>query len=165
MSDPRYDASPTVQVATTAAPAVARSPRAGFVPTRTNVLRDGVAVTLLVLALLLPWNLDFGLGVPGSNGLLWAVVVVVTLLAISAALDAHIGPLRLASPQSDVRLLSRIRLLVCVPFLVVAIGFVGYHLLETVRDGGTGLVPPGIGPGLVSGYRGCAAGCAAAGHQ
>ena len=80
VSDQRYDA-PTVAVATTAAPAVARSPRVGYVPTRTNKVRDGLAVALLVLALLLPWNLDFGLGVPGSNGLLFVLVAVVTLLA------------------------------------------------------------------------------------
>ena len=83
MSDQRYDAPDTVAVATTAAAAVARSPRVGYVPARTNAVRDGVAVALLVLALLLPWNLDFGLGVPGSNGLLFGLVAVVTLLALA----------------------------------------------------------------------------------
>ena len=34
------------------------------------------------------------------------------------------------------------------------IGFVGYHLVQTVRDGGTGLVPPGVGPGLIVGIGG-----------
>jgi hypothetical protein len=154
VSDQRYDAPATVAVPTTPAPAIARSPRVGYVPVRTNVVRDGIAIVLLVLALLLPWNLDFGLGVPGSDGLLWAVVAVVTLLAISAALNAHAGPLRLTGPRSDIRLLSRVRLLVCAPYLVVAVGFVGYHVLETVRDGGTGIVPPGVGPGLVVGLGG-----------
>ncbi|MDQ2637131.1 MAG: hypothetical protein M3Y83_09665 [Actinomycetota bacterium] len=146
MSDPRYD------VPTTAAPGP--SPRAGYVPVRTNRVRDGIAVALLVLALLLPWSLDFGFSVPGSRHTLWALVSVVTVLAITAALDAHIGPLRLTNPHLDVRLLSRIRLFVCLPYLVVAVGFVGYHLLETVRDGGTGIVPPGIGPGLLLGVGG-----------
>ncbi|MDT5182929.1 MAG: hypothetical protein QOI29_1087, partial [Mycobacterium sp.] len=41
MSDQRYDAPATVVVATTAAPAVARSPRVGYVPARTNTVRDG----------------------------------------------------------------------------------------------------------------------------
>ena len=103
MSDPRYDAPPTVAVATTAAPAVARSPRVGYVPARTNMIRDGVAVALLVLALLLPWNLEFGLAVLGSNGLLFVMVIFVTLLAIAAALAPHVGPFRLAAPQPDVR--------------------------------------------------------------
>ena len=88
MSDQRYDAPATVAVATTAAPAVGRSPRVGYVPARTNTVRDGVTVALLVLALLLPWNLDFGLGVPGSNGLLFGLVAVVTLLAVAAATGA-----------------------------------------------------------------------------
>jgi hypothetical protein len=141
-------------VATTAAPAVARSPRVGYVPARANTLRDGVAVALLALALLLPWNLDFGLGVPGSNGPLFVLVAIVTVLAIAAALAPHVGPLRLTGPQSDVRHTSRIRLLFSVPYVVVALGFVGYHLMQTVRDGGTGIVPPGIGPGLVLGIGG-----------
>lgn len=153
MSDQRYDA-PTAAVATTAAPAVARSPRVGYLPTRTNRVRDGLAVALLVLALLLPWNLAFGLGVPGSDGPLFVLVAVVTLLAILAALAPHVGPFRLGSPQSDVRRTSRIRLLLSVAYPVVVIGFVGYHLLQTLRGGGTGLVPPGVGPGLLVGIGG-----------
>jgi hypothetical protein len=154
VSDQRYDAPATVVVSTTAAPAVARSPRAGYVPARTNLVRDGVAIAMLLLALLLPWNLEFGVGVEGGRPSLWAIVVVVTMLAISAALDAHVGPLRLGNPDLDIRLLSRIRLFVCVPYVVVAIGFVGYHLVQTVADGGTGWVPPGVGPGLIVGLAG-----------
>ncbi|MCK0177610.1 hypothetical protein [Mycolicibacterium sp. F2034L] len=146
MSDQRYDAAPTV--------AAGRSPRTGFVPRRANLVRDGVAVALLVLGLLLPWNLDFGLGAFGNNGTLWAVVIVSTLLAISAVVDAYVGTLRLSNPALDVRTLSRVRLVVCLPYLVTAAGFVGYHILETVRDGGTGLVPPGVGPGLIVGLGG-----------
>ena len=146
MSDQRYDAAPTV--------AAGRSTRTGFVPRRANLVRDGVAVALLVLGLLLPWNLDFGLGAFGSPGWLWAVVVIVTLLAVSAVVDAYVGSLRLTNPELDVRLLSRVRLVVCLPYLATATGFVGYHLLETVRDGGTGLVPPGVGPGLIVGLGG-----------
>ncbi|MCZ8382244.1 hypothetical protein O6P37_25565 [Mycobacterium sp. CPCC 205372] len=150
MSDQRYDAPPTAA----APPGAGRSSRAGYVPARPNLVRDVKAVALLVLGLLLPWNLDFGLGAFGGRASLWVLVIVVTLLAISAALDAHVGPLRLTNPDLDVRLLSRVRLLVCLPYVLVAIGFVGYHLLETLRDGGTGLVPPGIGPGLIVGLGG-----------
>ncbi|HYZ67497.1 MAG TPA: hypothetical protein VE666_06785 [Mycobacterium sp.] len=154
MSDQRYDAPATVAVATTAAPAVARSPRVGYVPRRTNMVRDGVAVALLVLALLLPWNLEFGLGVPASNGLFFVLVIFVTLLAVAAALAPYVGPFRLTAPQPDVRRTSLIRLLLTVVYLVLALGFVGYHLLQTVRNGGTGLVPPGVGPGLIVGVGG-----------
>ena len=154
MSDQRYDAPATVAVAATAAPAVARSPRVGYVPARTNRVRDGIAVALLVLALLLPWNLDFGVGVPGSNGALFGLIGVVTLLALAAALAPHVGPFRLTAPQPDVRRTSRIRLLLSVVYLIVALGFVGFHLVETVRGGGTGIVPPGVGPGLIVGVGG-----------
>ena len=154
MSDPRYAPPATVAVPTTAAPAVGRSPRVGYVPARTNTVRDGVAIALLVLALLLPWNLDFGLGVSGSNGLLFGLVAVVTLLALAAAFAPHVGPFRLTAPQPDVRRTSRIRLLLSISYLIVALGFVGYHLVRTVRDGGTGLVPPGVGPGLIVGIGG-----------
>ena len=154
MSDQRYDAPATVAVATTAAPAVARSPRVGYVPARTNMVRDGVAVALLLLALLLPWNIELGVGIPGSNGLFFVMVIFVTLLAVAAALAPHVGPFRLAAPQPDVRRTSLIRLLLNVAYLVLALGFVGYHLVQTVRDGGTGLVPPGVGPGLIVGVGG-----------
>jgi len=154
VSDPRYAPPATVAVPTTAAPAVGRSPRVGYVPARTNTVRDGVAIALLVLALLLPWNLDFGLGVSGSNGLLFGLVAVVTLLALAAAFAPHVGPFRLTAPQPDVRRTSRIRLLLSISYLIVALGFVGYHLVRTVRDGGTGLVPPGVGPGLIVGIGG-----------
>ena len=154
MSDQRYDAPDTAVVETAAAAVVARSPRVGYVATRANAVRDGVAVALLSLALLLPWNLDFGVGIPVGNGLLIAVVVAVTLLAILAALAPHVGPFRLTASDQDVRRTSRIRLLLTLAYLIVAIGFVVYQLLETWRNGGTGLVPPGIGPGLLLGVGG-----------
>lgn len=154
MTDQRYDAPATVQVATMAAPAVAKSPRVGYVPTRTNRVRDGIAVALLVLALLLPWNLEFGLGVPASDGLLFVVLAVVTLLAIVAALTPHLGPFRLTAANPDVRRTGRIRLVLTLAYLVVVIGFVGFHLVQTVGDGGTGAVAPGVGPGMLLGVAG-----------
>ena len=153
MSDQRYDAN-TVAVPTSAAAVVARSPRVGYVPGRANVARDGIAVVLLVLALLLPWNLDFGLGVPGTDGVVFVLVAAVTLLAILAALAPHVGPFRLTAADQNVRRTSWVRLLLSVAYLIVAIGFVVYQLLETWRGGGTGLVPPGIGPGLLLGIGG-----------
>jgi hypothetical protein len=154
VSDQRYDAPDTAVVATAAAAVVGRSPRVGYVPARANFLRDGLAVVLLVIALLLPWNLDFGLGVPGSDGLVFAVIAAVTLLAIFAALAPHIGPFRLTAADQNVRRTSRIRLLLGAPYLIAAIGFVVYQLLETWRGGGTGLLPPGVGPGLLLGIGG-----------
>ena len=154
MSDQRYDAPDTVAVATSASAVVARSPRVGYVPARANAVRDRIAVALLIVALLLPWNLDFGVGIPGSDGLLVAVVTAVTVLAILAALAPHVGPFKLTAADQDVRRTSRVRLLLCLAYLVVAVGFVVYQLLETWRGGGSGLVPPGIGPGLLLGIGG-----------
>lgn len=145
MSDERYDASATVEVATMAAPVVERPPRVGYLPTRTNRLRDGLAVVLLVTAMLLPWNLEFGLGIPGRAGSTFAALAVVTLLAIGAALAPHLGPLRLAAAGSDVRRTGHVRLALSVPYLVVVVCFVGYHVAQTVSGGGTGAVPPGWG--------------------
>lgn len=145
MSDERYDASATVEVATMAARAAERPQRVGYVPTRTNRVRDGLAVVLLVVAMLLPWNLEFGLGVPGSAGSTFVLLAVVTLLAIGAAVAPHAGPFRLAAPTSDVRRTSRIRLVLSAAYLVVVVCFVGYHLAQTVSSGGTGAVPPGWG--------------------
>jgi hypothetical protein len=154
VSDQRYEASATVQLASTDAPVVARSARVGYVPNRANRVRDGFAVALLVLALLLPWNLEFGVGVPGSDGTTFVVLAVVTVLAVAAALVPHLGPFRLAAPQSDVRRTGGIRLLLSLAYLVVVIGFVAFHLVQTVHSGGTGAVPPGVGPGMLLGVAG-----------
>ncbi|MGV0815938.1 hypothetical protein ABQF34_28645 [Mycolicibacterium boenickei] len=154
MTDDRYDASATVQVATMAASVVERPPRVGYVPTRANRVRDGLAVVLLTVALLLPWNLEFGLGVPGSAGSTFVMLAVVTLLAVAAALVPHLGPFRLGAQNSDVGRTSRIRLGLTAAYVVVVIGFVGYHLIQTVSNGGTGAVPPGIGPGMLLGVAG-----------
>jgi hypothetical protein len=154
VSDQRYDAPDTAVVATAAAAIVGRSPRVGYVPARANTVRDGVGVALLAVALLLPWNLDFGVGIPVGNGLLIFVVVAVTLLAILAALVPHVGPFRLTADGQDVRRTGRVRLLLTIPYLILVVGFVVYQLLETWRGGGTGLVPPGVGPGLLLGVGG-----------
>ena len=87
MSEDQYAA--TAQVATTAVPAAGR---VGYVPARANRVRDGLAVALLVVALLLPWSTVFGVGVPGSNGLLFVPVAVVTLLAECAEIMARRVP-------------------------------------------------------------------------
>ncbi|OBB01010.1 hypothetical protein A5666_28675 [Mycolicibacterium fortuitum] len=154
MSDERYDPSATVQVATVAAPAGQRPARVGYVPTRTNRVRDGLAVVLLVVAMLLPWNLEFGVGVPGSAASTFVVLAIVTLLAIAAALAPHLGPFRLGGGRSDVRRTSRVRLVLSAAYLLVVVCFVGYHVAQTVRGGGTGAVPPGVGPGMLLGVAG-----------
>jgi hypothetical protein len=104
VSEDQYAA--TAQVATAAVPS---SPRVGFVPTRANRVRDGLAVALLVVAVFLPWSIDFGVGVPGSSAVVFVVVVVVTLLAVAAALAPHVGPWRLTAAQPDLGRTIRVR--------------------------------------------------------
>jgi hypothetical protein len=159
VSDHRYD-EPGSQYqpepATTRIPQRPQSPSpgVGYVPTHTNRLRDGLAVALLVVALLLPWSIEFGLGVPGTSALALVGVVAVTLLAIAAALAPHAGPFRLTAPQADVRRTTRIRFWLAVPYLLCVLTFVGFHILQTNRYGGTGAVPPGAGPGMWLGIAG-----------
>ncbi|WP_412459189.1 hypothetical protein, partial [Mycolicibacterium fortuitum] len=136
------------------APPPHRPPRVGYVPTRTNRVRDGLAVVLLVVAMLLPWNLEFGVGVPGSAASTFVMLAIVTLLAIAAALAPHLGPFRLGGGRSDVRRTSRVRLVLSAAYLLVVVCFVGYHVAQTVRGGGTGAVPPGVGPGMLLGVAG-----------
>lgn len=124
------------------------SDRTGYIPRRTNRVRDGAAVALLILALLLPWNLRFGLGIPGSGGSLFVVLVLATALAVGAAAVPHVRPL------TDIRRAARVRVLLCAPYLLVVVVFVGYHLAQTVQHGGTGAVPPGVGPGMLLGVAG-----------
>ena len=149
MSEDQYAA--TAQVATTAVPAAGR---VGYVPARANRARDGLAVALLVVALLLPWSIDFGVGVPGSSAILFVVVVVVTLLAIAAALAPHVGPWRLTAPQPDLGRTIRVRFWLNAAYLLCVLGFIGFHIVATVRYGGTGAVPPGAGPGIWLGAAG-----------
>ncbi|MFV8228629.1 hypothetical protein [Mycolicibacterium fortuitum] len=110
---------------------------------RPNAIRDAGAAVLLVLGLLLPWNVYFGLGVTGTAGWVFGVLVVATLLAVAAAAAGRIAH----SPD-------KLRLLLAAPYLVVVAGFVGFTVVQSIRFGGSGSVPPGIGPGVWFGAAG-----------
>ncbi|WP_253851617.1 hypothetical protein [Mycobacterium sp. 1423905.2] len=112
---------------------------------RRNTLRDVVAGVLIILALLFPWNLYFGLGVPDSSGLIWLVLAVVTLLSLtSIVVSRRINPVTA----------GRLRLVLNVPYLLLVLAFVVYDAVETVRFGGTVHVAGGIGPGAWLGVAG-----------
>ncbi|EUA35901.1 hypothetical protein I549_1364 [Mycobacterium avium subsp. avium 2285 (R)] len=55
-------------------------------------------MALLLAAVLLPWNLYFGVGIPDSNPIVFAVLVAVTALALAALAVA--GSWRRAAPGS-----------------------------------------------------------------
>ena len=111
--------------------------------TRPNVIRDVGAVVLLIVGLLLPWNIYFGLGITGTSGWVFGLLVVATLLAVAAVAAGRIAP------SSE-----KLRLLLTAPYLVVVAGFVVFTVVQSLRFGGTGSVPPGIGPGVWFGTAG-----------
>lgn len=117
---------------------------------RWNMGRDVVAAALLLLALLLPWNLGFGVGVPDSNGWIFALLVVATILswaALALTFSARRGP---RAPEAT----DRIRLGLNAPYLLLVLGFVAVAVVQAVRYGGTGEAGPGIGPGAMAGTAG-----------
>jgi hypothetical protein len=96
-----------------------------------NIIRVVLAAVLLVLALLFPWNLYFGLGIPKSSVLLWAILGLVTLLSLVS----------LVAPN------ARLRLILNAPYFLLVVAFIGYDVFESIRSGGTVHVPGGVGPG------------------
>lgn len=114
-------------------------------PGRTRIA--AVAV-LLTLGLLMPWNIHFGLGIAETRGWVFAILLVATLLSLAALFIG--GATR--------------RLMLTAPYLVLVAGFTAFSIVISVRYGGTGVVPPGVGPGAWSGLTGAllAAGAGAA---
>jgi hypothetical protein len=104
---------------------------------RWNTVRDLTAAALLIIAPLLPWNLYFGIGIPGSNSTLFAVLLAVTLLSLISLAVA-----------------GRLRLALNVPYLLLVLAFVGFDAFETARSGGTVHLPGGVGPGAWLGTAG-----------
>lgn len=115
----------------------------GADPRTHNVIRDCVAGALLVLGLLLPWNLYFGLGTGTTTTWVYVLLVVATLLAAAGLIVGRLVPRMTSLP-----------LLLNIPYLVVVVCFVVFTILEAFRHGGTGAVPPGIGPGALAGLAG-----------
>ena len=113
------------------------APRAiGYPLRRWNIVRNVTAGVLLVVALLLPWNLYFGVGIPDSRIALFALLAVVTLLSL----------LSLAVP--------RLRVLLNVPYQLLVVAFIVFDVVQTIRSGGGVQVPGGVGPGAWSGVAG-----------
>ncbi|GAB1812170.1 DUF7937 domain-containing protein [Mycobacterium sp. MUNTM1] len=113
---------------------------------------DLTAVALLVLAMFLPWNLYFGVGIPDSSTVLFGVLIAVTVLALVAVGVA--GSWRSAGARFNPGRAARLRLALNVPYLLLVLAFVVFDAYETVRFGGTVNVPGGIGPGAWAGIAG-----------
>ncbi|WP_231991920.1 hypothetical protein [Mycobacterium sp. ACS4331] len=115
------------------------------------MIRDGVAAALLVLAALLPWNIRFGIGISESSGWMFGLLVVVTLVALTALVRSHAGPAR---ADGDASALNRLRLILSVPYIALVLGFLVWAVVESFSTGGTAEVPPGVGPGAWIGLAG-----------
>ncbi|MBY0442450.1 MAG: hypothetical protein K2Q25_10005 [Mycobacteriaceae bacterium] len=96
------------------------------------------ATTLLLVALVLPWNLGFGITIPNSNKTLWVLLLVVTVFSVGAL------PLRG----------SWLRLAFNIPYLLLVAAFVAISVVQSVRYGGSVTVPNGVGPGAWWGIAG-----------
>src|SRR5262249_2337928 len=107
---------------------------------------------LLVVALLLPWNLYFGMGIPGSNKSLLAVLFAVTLLSLASI--ALAGSWRSSSARFNPALAGRLRLTLNAPYALLVLGFVPFAVVGPAWCGGTGTGPGGVGPGAWLGIAG-----------
>jgi len=119
---------------------------------RSNIAADLTAAALLVVALLLPWNLYFGLGIEGSNKPALAVLFVVTLLSLASI--ALAGSWRSSRARFNPALAGRLRLALNAPYALLVAGFVAFDVFETARFGGNVNVPGGVGPGAWLGIAG-----------
>jgi hypothetical protein len=114
---------------------------------RSNTVRDLSAGVLLVVALFLPWNLYFGVGIPDSRTALFALLAAVTLLSLLSVVVTFVGPWKSSGA-------GRLRLLLNVPYQLLVIAFIVFDVFQTIRSGGGVHVPGGVGPGAWLGLAG-----------
>lgn len=132
------DDAPTGPIHTRARPAPPRPrPQPDEPPRRGDTARRLTAAALLAGAVLLPWNLYFGVGVPDSSTAVFGVLGSATLLSL---VSLAVG--------------GRLRFALNVPYLLLVLGFVVFDVYETIRTGGGVQVPGGIGPGAWLGLAG-----------
>jgi succinate dehydrogenase/fumarate reductase cytochrome b subunit len=124
------------------------APRAIGDPVRRwNTVRDLTAGVLLIVALFLPWNLYFGIGIPDSRTTLFALLGAVTLLSLLSLAVTFVGPWKSSGT-------GRLRLLLNVPYQLLVIAFIVFDVFQTIRSGGSVHVPGGVGPGAWLGVAG-----------
>lgn len=114
---------------------------------RWNSLRDLAGGALVVIAVFLPWNLYFGVGIPNTDRTLFALLVALTLLSLVALIVTRVGPWKSSGAP-------RVRLLLNAPYMLLVIAFVVFDAFETIRFGNTVNVPGGVGPGAWLGIAG-----------
>jgi len=130
------------QAQQTAARVASSTPQPNLSVRRWNIGRDVAGVVLLLLALVLPWNLYFGMGIPGSSTAVGWLLIVVTVLSLGSVAATYVGPAR-ANPV----VASRLRVSFNVAYLLLVLAFVVFNAVQTLRYGGSVQVPGGLGPG------------------
>lgn len=128
------------------------APAPGGTGRRRPLISDATAVVLLVVAVFLPWNLYFGVGIPDSSPVLFAVLLAVTVLAVAAVAVA--GSWRSGGARFKPASAARLRLGLNAPYLLLVLAVVVFDAYETIRFGGTVTVPGGAGPGAWVGVAG-----------
>ena len=113
---------------------------------RWNIARDVTGVVLLLLALVFPWNLYFGMGIPDSRTSILGVLLVVTALSLVSVAATYVARANavLAGRLVDLN----------TPYLLLVLAFVVFDAVQTVRYGGSIRVPGGLGPGAWLGVGG-----------
>lgn len=119
-----------------------------------NIGRDTVAGVFFVGALLLPWNLYFGFGIPGSHPAVFAALDLATLFGMLSIALTYAGRWRIFGAHFRPARTGRLRLWLNVPYLLLVFGFVVFDVAQTVRYGGSAHVPGGLGPGAWLGIAG-----------
>lgn len=112
------------------------------------------AVLLLCMAPALPWSLDFGAGIPGTDTRLSAVLAAVTVLALGSVAATYAGPWGILGANAKPGVAGRLRRLLTAPYLVLVLGVVAADAVQTIRYGGSSQPPGGVGPGALSGVTG-----------
>lgn len=116
---------------------------------RWTIGRDVLAGVLLLIAPLFPWNLYFGIGIPHSSGGLYALLAVVTVLSLVAVAVSSVIGSRPGTSRA-----ARLRFALNAPYVLLVAAFVGFDVVQTIRYGGSGNVPGGVGPGAWLGISG-----------
>ncbi|MBO0881460.1 MAG: hypothetical protein J2P17_14155, partial [Mycobacterium sp.] len=121
---------------------------------RWNIGRDTAGAVLLLLALALPWNLYFGMGIPDSSKVVGLLLILVTVFSLVSVAVTYVGPARLLGSRANPVLAGRVRLSLNAAYLLLVLAFVVFDEVQTLRYGGTIKVSGGVGPGAWLGVAG-----------
>lgn len=121
---------------------------------RWDIGRDVTGGVLLCSALVLPWNLYFGAGIPDSRAAVFAALALATLLSLGSIAVTCVGRRQISGARFNPALLGRLRLGLNIPYLLLVLAFVVFDAIQTVRYGGSDHPPGGVGPGAWLGIAG-----------